>query len=207
MSTHDWILFASATLALNLTPGPDMLYVSARSIAQGRRAGILSALGVASGCIVHMSLVAFGLARLLASVPLAYEIVRYTGAAYLIYLGIRLLIDARAELAQPVAVQSGSRVFLQGLVTNVLNPKVALFFLAFLPQFADPARGALWWQFLELGVLFNLSGTVVNVTVALLASATGGLARNGGVAGLWLRRLSATVFIGLGARLAFASGR
>jgi threonine/homoserine/homoserine lactone efflux protein len=207
MSTHDWILFATATLALNLTPGPDMLYISARSVAQGRRAGILSALGVAGGGAVHTMLVAVGLAGVLASAPIAYDIVRYAGAAYLIYLGIRLLLERPASAAQPLAAASGSKIFLQGLITNVLNPKVALFFLAFLPQFADPARGALWWQFLLLGAWFNLSGTLVNLSVATLASATQRLALGRARAEHWLRWVSAAVFIGLGARLALSSHR
>jgi threonine/homoserine/homoserine lactone efflux protein len=207
MDTHDWILFATATLALNLTPGPDMLYISARSIAQGRRAGVLSALGVAAGCFVHTLLVAFGLAGILARVPVAYDVVRYAGAAYLIYLGVRTLIANPAAGPRAALIQSGGRVFLQGMVTNVLNPKVALFFLAFLPQFADPARGALWWQFVLLGALFNLSGTFVNLTVALVASTTQRLTSGGERAGRWLRRLSAAVFVGLGARLALSGTR
>jgi len=207
MNSHDWIVFLAATLALNLTPGPDMLYISTRSVAQGRRAGILSALGVAAGGIVHMSLVAFGLARVLASVPVAYDAVRYLGAAYLIFLGIRLLTSARAKDERPVAADRGSRIFVQGFITSVLNPKVALFFLAFLPQFADPARGALWWQFLLLGAVFNLSGTLVNLTVAVATSATRRLTHGRGEAASWLRRLPAVIFIGLGARLALAGGR
>src|SRR5882672_4923530 len=127
MGTHDWILFATATLALNLTPGPDMLYISARSIAQGRRAGVLSTLGVAAGCFVHTLLVAFGLAGILARVPVAYDVVRYAGAAYLIYLGIRMLIVRPAAGPLAPAIESGGRIFRQGVVTNVLNPKVALF--------------------------------------------------------------------------------
>jgi threonine/homoserine/homoserine lactone efflux protein len=207
MSTHDWILFATATLALNLTPGPDMLYISARSVAQGRRAGVLSALGVAGGGAVHTCLVAFGLASLLAKVPMAYDAVRYAGVAYLIYLGLRLLLESSSGTARPVPTESSGRVFVQGLITNVLNPKVALFFLAFLPQFADPARGALWWQFLILGAWFNLSGTLVNLTVALIASTGRRLALGGTRSSRWLRNLSAAVFVGLGTRLALASNR
>jgi threonine/homoserine/homoserine lactone efflux protein len=207
MATQDWILFATATIALNLTPGPDMLYISAQSVAYGRRAGLLSALGVAAGCVVHTALVAFGLAGILAKAPAAYDAVRYAGAAYLIYLGVRLLLQRPAGTAQPLARASWSRILLQGLVTNVLNPKVALFFLAFLPQFADPARGPLWSQLLLLGVLFNLSGTLINLAVALVASSVLRFATGGVRTGFWLRRLSAAVFISLGARLALAGGR
>jgi threonine/homoserine/homoserine lactone efflux protein len=207
MCTHDWILFASAALALNLTPGPDMLYISARSAGQGRRAGILSALGVAGGGAVHTCLVAFGLAGLLAKVPVAYDIVRYTGAAYLVFLGVRMLLTSPASAARPLSDDCGRKVFVQGLLTNVLNPKVALFFVAFLPQFADPARGALWWQLLMLGASFNLSGTLVNMTVALAASAGRSLLPRRSRSGAWLHRVSAAVFVGLGARLAFAGNR
>ncbi len=207
MATQDWILFATATIALNLTPGPDMLYISAQSVAHGRRAGVLSALGVAAGCVVHTALVAFGLAGILARAPAAYNAVRYAGAAYLIYLGVRLLFERPTGTAQPPPAASSSRIFLQGLITNVLNPKVALFFLAFLPQFADPARGPLWSQFLLLGVLFNFSGTLINLAVALVASSLRRFASGGARTGFWLRKLSATVFIGLGARLALAGGR
>lgn len=207
MATQDWILFATATIALNLTPGPDMLYISAQSVAHGRRAGVLSALGVAAGCVVHAALVAFGLAGILAKAPAAYDAVRYAGAAYLIYLGVRLLLQRPAGTAQPLARASWSRILLQGLVTNVLNPKVALFFLAFLPQFADPARGPLWSQLLLLGVLFNLSGTLINLAVALVASSVRRFAAGGVHTGFWLRKLSAAVFISLGARLALAGGR
>jgi len=207
MPTQDWILFATATIALNLTPGPDMLYISAQSAAHGRRAGVLSALGVAAGCVVHTAVVAFGLAGILIKVPAAYDAVRYAGAAYLIYLGVRLLLERRADVAPPMSRASPSRILLQGLVTNILNPKVALFFLAFLPQFADPARGRLWSQLLLLGVLFNLSGTLINVAVALVASSVRRFASRGARTGFWLRKLCATVFIGLGARLALAGGR
>ena len=207
MVTHDWILFVTATLALNLTPGPDMLYISAQSIAHGRRAGVLSALGVAAGCLVHTALVAFGLAGILAKVPAAYDVVRYAGAAYLIYLGIRLLLEKPAGTTQPLPLVPGSKIFLQGLITNVLNPKVALFFLAFLPQFADPARGPLWSQFLLLGVLFNVSGTMVNLAVALITSSVRRFGSGRARTAFWLRKLSAGVFVGLGARLALAGGR
>src|SRR6266516_5233376 len=167
------LLFMAATIALNLTPGPDMLYVIARSIGQGRAAGIASALGITAGCFVHIFAVTFGLASLMMAVPTAYEIVKFAGATYLIYLGVRTLTTRQSKKAEtPIKEASLRTIFLQGVVTNVLNPKVALFFLAFLPQFVS--RGSnVASQIIFLGVLFNTSGTIVNVIVALVASYTG----------------------------------
>jgi threonine/homoserine/homoserine lactone efflux protein len=134
--------FLLATITLNLTPGPDMLYVIARSVGQGRKAGVVSALGIGAGTLVHMFAVALGLAALLRSVPMAYDAVKYGGAAYLLYLGVRMFLSkGRTEGETRLRKERYRRVFAQGVVTNVLNPKVALFFLAFLPQFLDPQPG------------------------------------------------------------------
>src|SRR5262245_16156069 len=136
-------LFMTATLALNLAPGPDMLYVSTRSLAQGRRAGVISALGIAAGAVVHTVAIASGLAALLRAVPVAYEIVRWAGAVYLVWLGIQALRSKGGPLAGvPIDRASEWAILRQGMITNLLNPKVALFFLAFLPQFVTPARGS-----------------------------------------------------------------
>ena len=136
-------LFMTATLALNLAPGPDMLYVSTRSLTQGRRAGVISALGIAAGSVVHTVAIASGLAALLHAVPIAYEIVRFAGAAYLIWLGVQALRGKAGPVSgKPLDRASEWAIFRQGAVTNILNPKVALFFLAFLPQFVDPERGS-----------------------------------------------------------------
>src|SRR4051812_12786348 len=164
-------LFLLATLALNITPGPDMLYVIVRSIGQGRKAGVASALGIGAGCIVHTVAVALGLSALLRSLPLAFDIVKYVGAGYLCYLGVKTLVGkSRIEIEGPVRKDTLGSVFAQGVITNVFNPKVALFFLAFLPQFVSEARGPVMLQVIALGLLFVTSGTIVNVTVALLAS-------------------------------------
>lgn len=196
------LLFLTAALALNLAPGPDMLYVSTRSLSQGRRAGVISALGIAAGSVVHTILIASGLAALLHAVPVAYDIVRYAGAAYLIWLGIQALrakTDATSTLR--VARADDWAIFRQGMITNLLNPKVALFFLAFLPQFTDPARGAVPLQIVLLGCLFNLSGTIVNVAVAWLTSSAGQLLKAARFARAF-RWVTGSVFIGLGVRLA-----
>jgi threonine/homoserine/homoserine lactone efflux protein len=207
---NDLPLFMAATLALNLTPGPDMLYVIARSAGEGRAAGVVSALGIAAGCLVHTFAVALGLSSVLLAVPVAYDAVRYAGAAYLVYLGVRALVRPSAGGGAPPAPAPLGAVFRQGVVTNVLNPKVALFFLAFLPQFVDPARGNVALYLVALGVLFNVSGTLVNLVVAVAASSAARAAgrweqghgvRVGARPARW-QRLTGVVFIGLGVRLA-----
>ena len=199
---NDLWVFLAATLALNLTPGPDMLYVITRSATEGRAAGLASALGIATGCVVHTVLVAAGVAGLLAAIPTAFTVVRLAGAAYLIYLGVRRLISSGASSPLRALVPARLRtIYWQGVVTNVLNPKVALFFLAFLPQFVDRHSGHVSLQLAALGSLFNVSGTIVNVLVALVAS---GAARwTGGPWTPWANRASGVVFLGLGLRLAW----
>ncbi|MBV9879656.1 MAG: LysE family translocator [Gemmatirosa sp.] len=198
------LLFLAAGLALNVTPGPDMLYVAARSTGEGRRAGIVSALGIGAGTLVHIAALALGLSALLRTVPAAYDAVRYAGAAYLVWLGLRALLRRGARRdAAAVPPASLGRIFRQGVVTNVLNPKVALFFLAFLPQFVDPSRGSAVAQTVALGLLFDTTGTIVNVLVALAASRAAAFLKRGR-AGDVLERVTGGVFVLLGMRLAFA---
>lgn len=201
-------LFMGAALVLNLTPGPDMLYIAARSVGDGCAAGVLSALGISVGLLIHVAALALGLAALLAAVPLAYDIVRIVGALYLLVLGLDLLLRPRrgsdvASLPRPRL----SGIFAQGVVTSVLNPKVALFFFAFLPQFVDPAAGPPVPQIVFLGLLFNVQGTLVNLAVALLASRTTVWLRASRHRISMLQRLTGAVFVGLGARLAIPDGR
>ena len=202
------LLFLGATLALNLTPGPDMLYVVARSIGEGRAAGVASALGIAAGCLVHTLLVSLGLAQLLLAVPAAYDAVRLAGAAYLVYLGVRAIVSRPAEngAAVPKRASLGA-IFRQGVVTNILNPKVALFFLAFLPQFVDASRGSVAGQMLILGVLFNVSGTLVNLGVGWAASGAGRWTAGRLAPSPLFQRLTGGVFIALGLRIAIAGRR
>ena len=211
--TQQLLVFMAAALALNVTPGPDMLYVIARSSSEGRSAGIASALGIGAGTLFHIAALALGLSAVLAAVPIAYDVIRWAGAAYLVWLGIRAIRDAgRASERVTLVPASLGAIFRQGMLTNVLNPKVALFFLAFLPQFVDPARGNPALQVVALGLLFDLSGTTVNLVVALLASrvarwgdatADGQRSRRA----VMLRRLTGAIFIALGARLAFVGAR
>jgi threonine/homoserine/homoserine lactone efflux protein len=185
-----------------------MLYVAARSTSEGRRAGILSAFAIATGTLVHIASVALGLTALLAAVPVAYEILRMAGAVYLMYLGIRMILRKGAvDGSSPPPPASSWSVFRQGVLTNVLNPKVALFFLAFLPQFVDPARGPVVTQVVFLGLLFNTSGTLVNVVVALGASGVAARVRESSGLQDIARKVTGGIFIVLGLRLAFGERR
>jgi len=204
---HSLLLFMAAGLALNVTPGPDMLYVAARSTSEGRAAGIVSSLGIATGTLFHIAAVALGLAALLAAVPVAYAAVRIGGAIYLVYLGVRALAAHSAVSTRSVTRAPLATIFRQGVITNVLNPKVALFFLAFLPQFVDPARGNPAVQIVVLGLIFDTSGTIVNAAVALGASRAADGVRAGSRSGAILRKVTGSIFIGLGLRLALTARR
>ncbi|HJV62123.1 MAG TPA: LysE family translocator [Albitalea sp.] len=210
MPIHDLPLFLAAGLLLNLTPGPDMLFVAGSSAAHGRRAGVLAALGVGVGCLVHMTLAAIGLSALLATSALAFEVVKWAGAMYLVWIGVAMLrrhagpapAGATARVADP------HRVFWQGVLTNALNPKVALFFLAFLPQFITPGAEGQPAAFVALGTLFDLGGTAVNIGVAWLASglrATWSASARGARLGTLAQRAAGVLFVGLGVKLALGS--
>ena len=202
---HSLALFLAAGLALNITPGPDMLYVAARGAGEGRSAGIASALGIGAGTLVHIALVAGGLAAVLAAVPIAYLGIRIAGAAYLVYLGVRALrANTTKTIATPRPASLGA-IFRQGVVTNVLNPKVALFFLAFLPQFVDPARGNTALQVVALGLLFDTTGTIVNLLVAVSSSRAASRLRTPGRGSTALQKATGGVFIALGLRLAWSA--
>ena len=201
LGTHDLPTFLLASFLLWITPGPDTMYILARSIAQGMRAGALSAMGIGCGVLIHTAFAAFGLSALLATSASAFHVVKLAGAAYLIYLGIRAL-RASGKLATPeVAATSPGRIFRQGVLTNALNPKVAIFFLAFLPQFVDPAAGLGPVPFLVLGGLFVSGGTIWCLGLAVgAARATRAIRRNAGLM-VWLERLSGCIYIGLGLNL------
>jgi threonine/homoserine/homoserine lactone efflux protein len=201
-------LFMTAGLALNLTPGPDMLFVAAQGTSAGRRAGLAAAAGIFLGCLIHIGAVALGLAALLARVPPAYEALRWAGAAYLLYLGGRALLRPVTLAGGAAApVRSWRNALVQGAWTNILNPKVALFFLAFVPQFVDPGRGAAAGQIVVLGMLFNATGLLVNATVGWLASRATEWIRVRPGSGRALQRISGGVFVALGLRLALLERR
>jgi threonine/homoserine/homoserine lactone efflux protein len=195
--------FLFAALMLNIAPGPDMLYVIGRSVGQGRRAGVVSALGVFVGCWVHILAAAFGIAALLRSSLLAFNLVRYAGAAYLIYLGIRMVVKRTDLSSQQLEPEKLGSIFRQGAITNMLNPKVAIFFLAFLPQFIDARRGSVILQILFLGLIFNVGGTLVNLAVAYAGGTLGELLRRNQHWARLQQWFTGLVFVGLGLRLAW----
>jgi threonine/homoserine/homoserine lactone efflux protein len=195
-------LFLVASIALILAPGPDSLYVLARGLGQGRRAGFVAALGSSSGLLVHTTLAALGLAVLLQTSEVAYTAVRVGGALYLIYLGVRgLLSRERFAVGSTASPFSPQRMYLQGMLTNVLNPKVALFFIAFLPQFVDPHTPSFALSMLTLGLIFALLTVCYLTLVGTLSGALGGaLLSRPRIAGA-IRWVSGGVLIGLGLRL------
>jgi len=198
-------LFAAAALALIVVPGPAVLYIVAQSIDRGRLAGIVSALGVAVGGLVHVTAAAVGLSALVVSSATAFTVVKLAGAAYLIGLGVVTLV--RRSAAERVGVPQERRLrraFGQGIVVNVLNPKTALFFLAFLPQFVDPDRGAVAVQILALGLLFVVLAVISDAVWALVAGTASHRLRRSPRFHAARRYVSGTVFVGLGALTAVA---
>ena len=203
---HFWV-FAFTALLLNLTPGNDMLYVMARSTSQGSKAGIISSLGVMAGCMVHMIAAVAGLSAIIAKSATAFDIIKYIGAAYLIYLGVQSLLDKNNSLKINPAVPKLSfrKIFWQGVITNVLNPKVALFFLAFLPQFINVKEGNPAMQILFLGIWFNIGGTIVNIVVSLLFGKIGHwLGKSQGFI-QWQKKITGGILIALGIKVALSS--
>jgi threonine/homoserine/homoserine lactone efflux protein len=198
-------LFLIATVVLVLTPGPNVLYIVARSIDQGRKAGLVSALGVEVGTLFHITAAALGVSALLATSAIAFTVVKYLGAAYLIYLGLRKLFTR--EQVQPdesIGPRKFGRVFSQGVIVNVLNPKVALFFLAFFPQFVNPSTGSATMQILILGCIFFGLALINDVLYALLAGTLGQWLK-GNIRFLQAQRYFAgSVYIGLGVTTALS---
>jgi threonine/homoserine/homoserine lactone efflux protein len=207
MIIENFWLFALTGLLLNLTPGNDMLYVIARSSGGRTKAGMISALGIGAGCLVHILAAVAGLSALIAQSALAFNIIKYAGAAYLIYLGLRSLLKKNKVFVAPGKVQSlpFKRIFWQGVFTNVLNPKVALFFLAFLPQFIDLHRGNTGLQILFLGTWFDVVGTIVNILVALLFGRLSGWLSRSSKFVQWQERITGMILIGIGIKVALES--
>ena len=192
-------LFVGAALLLLVVPGPSVLYIVTQSVSHGRRAGIVSVAGITTGTLVHIVAATVGLSALLASSAVGFDVVKYLGAAYLIAVGIRRLAgrgESEAEEREPVPTR---RLFWQGALVNVLNPKTALFFLAFLPQFVDPERGTPWVQILALGLLFAALGFLSDGVWALVAGTLGERLRRSRSFPKVQRYVSGSVFVGLGA--------
>lgn len=205
--TQDLLLFVLSGLLLNVTPGPDVLYIVGRSAAQGFRAGVWAAFGIGAGCFVHIGAAALGLSAILATSAMAFTIVKWIGAAYLVYVGVSMLLTRRGASAAPMVAlpaTSLTRIFWQGFLTNALNPKVALFFLAFVPQFIDATSPAKVMAFLFLGVVFNVNGTLWNMFVAWMAARLLGRLTAVPDVSLWLNRFLGGLFVGLGVKLALS---
>lgn len=204
---HNFLIFLGATLIVNLTPGPDMLYVASRGMSQGRGAGIVSALGIGTGCLFHIAASALGISAVLMYSTMAFSLVKLAGAGYLIYLGFTAIIRSK-DISQVDRLHRDSmfRIFRQGVLVDVFNPKVAIFFLAFLPQFADSASQWFPLQIVFLGCIFITGGTIVNILVALAV----------GTAGTWFRSprirkgqscLSGGIMVAMGMGLALAESK
>lgn len=204
---HLWLFIVSGLL-LNITPGPDSLFIMARSATQGWRAGFVACWGVGSGVFVHVSAAALGLSALLATSATAFAVVKVIGAAYLVWIGIGML---RARGDAPQAVDAAPRairyrdIFRQGFLTNALNPKVALFFLAFVPQFIAPDAASKPLAFIVLGAIFDINGMLWCHALALFTAFASSRLRVGAAVGRWLNRTMGALFVALGAKLALAS--
>jgi threonine/homoserine/homoserine lactone efflux protein len=198
--------FLVAGVLLNLTPGNDTIFILTKSMTHGRRAGIVSALGIAAGSLVHTTLAAFGLSAIIAQSITIFTIVKFAGAAYLVYIGIKMIREKSVLTAVNSLSQPGgriSRIFRDAMLTNVLNPKVALFFVAFLPQFIDPSYVGRPLPLLVLGFCFTATGTAWCLVLASLASIISSGLRSSPRAATWLGRVCGSVLVALGARLAF----
>lgn len=202
------LLFAGAALALLVVPGPSVIYIVTRGIHQGRAAALVSVLGVTTATLVHTVFAAAGLSAILASSAVAFSIVKYAGSAYLVYLAIRTWLDRSDErLDVPRPVADLRRVYLEGFAVNLLNPKTALFILALLPQFVDPARGAAGVQILLLGCVLASLGLLSDGTYALASGSIGSwIRRRRSIAGIQ-RRLSAGIYAALGIGTALVGER
>ena len=201
---HDFPLFLASGLLLNLTPGPDTAYILGRSIAQGRAAGLASAFGITIGSIFHTSAAALGLSAILATSVMAFGAIKLIGGAYLIFLGMKMFLERQGDWGLPTQFRRSTTAaaFRQGILTNALNPKVALFFLAFLPQFIDPASTAKVPAFIALGLTFVTTGTIWCLILAWFAASFSARLRANQTIAQWLNRAVGSLFVFLGARLA-----
>jgi len=206
LGIHHYWLFIATAIVLILTPGQDTFFILGRSLAGGRTAGVAAALGVSAGTVVHTILAALGLSALLATSPYAFMAVKFAGAAYLLYIGIKALLTRAAPMPGAEQSRDGGRwpAFRQGIITNLLNPKVALFFLALMPQFIEAASTTKVGAFLALGLSFVLLGVMWCCVLAIAAAKLrGAFLRRPSIA-TWLNRVAGAMFIGLGIKLATA---
>jgi threonine/homoserine/homoserine lactone efflux protein len=202
MTLTTLLYFLGASIALSLAPGPDNIFVVTQGIARGRKAAIVTALGMCSGVSVHTTLAAFGISALFYSSLVAFNIIKYAGAAYLLYLAYKTLRERSAIRLAKADDRSGAALFKRGFIMNVLNPKVAMFFLAFLPQFISPKTGHFALQMLLLGLIFMLQAIVIFCLIGYFSGSVGNLILTRPRIGTYLDFLTAGVFTSLGIRLA-----
>jgi threonine/homoserine/homoserine lactone efflux protein len=211
LGIHGFWLFIASGLLLNIMPGPDTAYIVGRSVQIGWRGGVAAALGIGTGCLAHVVAAAIGLSALLVASAAAFTAVKWLGASYLCYVGLTILFSHTQNSDEPAREGTGpvllSRVFWQGALTNVLNPKVAMFFLAFLPQFVDTDAPHKPLAFLALGLIFIFNGTLWCLAVAVAAARAAGRVRSSGRAMALLNRSLGALFIYLGVRIAFSQAK
>lgn len=202
--THDLLLFIFAGWLLNVTPGPDTALIVARSTQMGFKGGAAACAGVAAGIMVHVLAAALGISALIAASATAFGIVKFVGAGYLIYLGLRMMLSRRRDDEAPGLKSSLTvwKVFQQGFITNAFNPKVALFFLAFLPQFIDSNAQSTALAFVFLGVVFNVNGTIWNLMVAYATARAASMMRGARTWQSWIDGTIGALFIAFGVKLA-----
>ena len=198
--------FILAAILLNLSPGADTMYILGRSISQGRKAGIYSVLGIVTGAFIHTTLVAFGLSLIVAKSATAFNLIKYLGALYLVYLGIKMLLaKPENKLSLATGQISSGKLYISGILTNLLNPKVILFFLVFLPQFVKSSQIHNPAPYLMLGIIFIIPGTIWCIILAVFAAALSNKIKENNNVSLWLNRVTGGVFILLGLKLALLS--
>lgn len=201
---ENYLGFIAAGIILNLTPGADTMFILTKSISQGRKAGIYSVFGITTGALIHTILASLGLSVILAKSATAFAVVKYLGVAYLIFLGIKMIIDKKNTFDTNSSKTEHidlKKVYQQAVLTNVLNPKVALFFLAFLPQFINPEYATGYLPFIMLGVTFMTTGTIWCLFLAYSSSMITKTLRENDNIGMFMQKISGLIFIGLGIRL------
>lgn len=205
LGIQNFWMFVTAGIILNLTPGQDTMYIIGRSVSEGKGSGITSALGISTGGLIHVTAATLGLSAILTTSAVAFTIIKMLGVAYLVYLGVRMLLErGPADLSsiRNLASTGLFKAYRRGILTNVLNPKVAIFFIAFLPQFVDPGAEHRILSFLLLGGTFLFTGTVWCLIVAILSAKASGALRQTSMTSRIVRRVAGLVFIGLGIKLA-----
>jgi len=205
MGIQHYETFLLAAILLNITPGNDTIYILSRTIAQGRKAGIMSVLGIGTGSLVHTFFAAIGLSVIIAQSPVLFNIIKYAGAAYLFYIGVSMILS-KSPVINLITPKNEKyhKIYLQAVLTNVLNPKVALFFISFLPQFIDPTYSNHYLSFIILGLSFTITGTLWCLLLALFASVISGALIKNNKTGSYLTKACGFILIGLGVKVALA---